>query len=71
MSRLGRNHSPGFKAKVALSAVQGDLTLVEWVKKFDVHWGPLFFVRLAFEEKGEMEVKTVKIDQIVSFFGNI
>ena len=37
MRRPGRNHSPEFKAKVALSAVQGDLTLVELVKKFDVH----------------------------------
>ena len=35
--RPGRNHSPEFKAKVALAAVQGDLTLVELVKKFDVH----------------------------------
>jgi len=26
-----------FKAKVALAAVQGDLTMVELVKKFDVH----------------------------------
>lgn len=37
MRRPRRNHSPEFKAKVALSAVQGDLTLVELVKKFDVH----------------------------------
>ena len=27
--------------------------------------------RLAFEEKGEMEAKTVKIDQIASVFDNI
>jgi transposase len=25
----GRNHSPGFKAKVALAAMQGDRTLAE------------------------------------------
>ena len=37
MRRPRRNHSPEFKAKVALAAVQGDLTLVELVKKFDVH----------------------------------
>ena len=37
MRRPRRNHSPKFKAKVALAAVQGDLTLVELVKKFDVH----------------------------------
>ena len=29
------------------------------------------FVRLAFEEKGEMGTKTAKIDQIASVFDNI
>ena len=37
MRRPRRNHSPEFKAKVALAAVQGDRTLVELVKKFDLH----------------------------------
>jgi len=35
--RKRRNHSPEFKAKVALAAIQGDLTMAELVKKFDVH----------------------------------
>jgi transposase-like protein len=37
MRRPRRNHSPEFKAKVALAAVQGDLSMAELVKKFDVH----------------------------------
>ena len=37
MRRKRRTHSPEFKAKVALAAIQGDLTMVELVKKFDVH----------------------------------
>ena len=37
MRRKRRTHSPEFKAKVALAAVQGDLTMAELVKKFDVH----------------------------------
>lgn len=37
MRRKRRNHSPDFKAKVALAAIQGDLTLAQLVKKFDVH----------------------------------
>jgi len=37
MRRKRRNHSPEFKAKVALAAIQGDLTIAELVKKFDVH----------------------------------
>ena len=37
MRRKRRNHSSEFKAKVALAAIQEDLTMVELVKKFDVH----------------------------------
>jgi transposase-like protein len=35
--RRKRRHSPEFKAKVALAAIQGELTMAELVKKFDVH----------------------------------
>jgi len=37
MKRKRRTHKPEFKAKVALTAIQGDLTMAELVKKFDVH----------------------------------
>ena len=37
MRRTRRSHSPEFKAKVALAAIQGDLTVAELVKKFEVH----------------------------------
>ena len=32
-----RNHTPGFKAKVALAAIKGDRTLAELAEQFDVH----------------------------------
>ena len=35
--RPRRNHSPAFKAKVALTALRGDKTLAELAKQFDVH----------------------------------
>jgi transposase len=35
--RARRNHSPAFKAKVALAAVKGDKTLAELAQLFDVH----------------------------------
>ncbi len=35
--RTRRNHSPTFKAKVALAAVKGDAMLAELAKRFDVH----------------------------------
>jgi transposase len=35
--RTRRNHSPAFKAKVALAAVKGEKTLAELAQLFDVH----------------------------------
>ncbi len=35
--RSRRNHSPMFKAKVALAAVKGERTLAELAEQFDVH----------------------------------
>jgi len=35
--RPRRNHSPAFKAKIALAAVRGEKTLAELAQQFDVH----------------------------------
>ena len=35
--RPRRNHSPAFKAKVALAAIKGERTLAELAQQFDVH----------------------------------
>ena len=35
--RPRRNHTPAFKAKVALAAVKGDRTLAQLAEQFDVH----------------------------------
>lgn len=35
--RPRRNHTPAFKAKVALAALKGDKTLAELAQQFDVH----------------------------------
>ena len=37
MSRKRRNHSPEFKAKVALQAIKGDETISELSSRFGVH----------------------------------
>jgi transposase len=35
--RPRRNHTPGFKAKVALAAIKGERTVVQLAAQFDVH----------------------------------
>ncbi len=37
MRRKRRNHSPAYKAKVAVAAIKGDKTLVELSEQYDVH----------------------------------
>jgi len=37
MKRKRRNHSPKFKAQVALAAIRGDKTMTELAEQFDVH----------------------------------
>ena len=34
--RLRWNHSPAFKAKVAVAAIKGERTLIELAQEFDV-----------------------------------
>ena len=35
--RPRRNHSPAFKAKVAIAAIKGDRTIAQLSEQFDVH----------------------------------
>jgi len=35
--RARRNHTPAFKAKVALAAIKGEKTLAELAQQFDIH----------------------------------
>ena len=35
--RLRRNHTPGFKAEVALASIKGDRTLAQLAEQLDVH----------------------------------
>ena len=37
MRRKRRNHSPAFKAKVAMATLQGDKTLAELSNQYDIH----------------------------------
>ena len=35
--RTRRNHSPAFKAKVALAAIKGERTIAQLADQFDIH----------------------------------
>lgn len=35
--RPRRNHSPAFKAKVAMASIKGENTLIELAQEFDFH----------------------------------
>ena len=37
MSKKRRNHSPAFKAKVALAAIRGDKTIAQIASQFEIH----------------------------------
>ena len=41
MSKQRRNHSPSFKAKVALEAVKGEETVAQLAARYEVHPGQI------------------------------
>jgi transposase-like protein len=49
--RPRRNHSPAFKARVALAALKGDRTLAELAEQFDVHPNQITTWKAQLEER--------------------
>ena len=45
--RPRRNHSPAFKAKVAVAAIKGEKSLVELAQNFDLHPNQIAVARSA------------------------
>lgn len=41
MSRKGRNHSPDFKAKVTLAAMENDIKSSELAQQFGINTNPI------------------------------
>lgn len=68
--RPRRNHSPTFKARVALEAVKGECTLAELAKRHDVHanqitqWKNQLLERMSdvFERGASAESSTPAVD---------
>ena len=56
--RPRRNHTPGFKAKVALAAIKGDRTLAQLAEQFDVHPNQITSWKAQLEERGSRCVRS-------------
>jgi len=77
--RPRRNHSPAFKAKVALEATKGEYTLAELAKKFDVHpnqitqWKAQLLERMAevFDRPGGSEATPVDVTALHAKIGEL
>lgn len=66
--RPRRNHSPAFKAKVALAALRNDKTLAELAQQFDIHpnqivdWKNQLFNNAASAFGGEVSTAAPPVD---------
>lgn len=52
--RTRRNHSPTFKAQVAIAALKGEKTLAELVQHFDVHPNQITDWKTQLQEKSSL-----------------
>lgn len=65
--RKRRNHSPIFKAQVAIAAVKGDKTLAELAQQFDIHPNQITDWKMQLQERssqvfGDSTAKTAEPD---------
>ena len=58
--RKRRNHSPTFKAQVAIAALKGDKTLAELAQQYDIHPNEILKLASAFFAQAELDRHTKK-----------
>ena len=76
---MKKNHSDGFKFKVALAAVKGEMTVPEMCQKFEVAAGQIYAWKKQLEENGpeifkdkrKSKKQDEQVDQLYKVLGKV
>ena len=81
MMQIRKKHSPAFKAKVALAAIQGEETIAQLASRFEVHPSRIHAWKRALvegapglfgtEPNSQEKVKDAQIDQLYRHIGQL
>src|SRR5256885_4526287 len=65
--RPRRNHTPAFKARVALAAIKGDRTLAQLAEQFDVHPNQITSWKAQLEEGDRKSTRLNSSHLVISY----
>ena len=81
MKQIRKKHSPAFKAKVVLTAIQGDETIAQLASRFEVHPSQIHAWKRALvagapglfaaDQKSQEKAKEAEINQLYRHIGQL